>query len=76
MRIRVLQEIQVAIAFRPGDEIIVQHIPLQLEQLLVTRRLDGACLVEIVEDESETATVAAVGETRGRGRGQRSSTLP
>lgn len=73
MKIRIDNPATVRLELRPGDELVVESLSPGLQNLLTSTRADGARFAHLVdnEDDSETATVAAVGQTATTGRGQR-----
>lgn len=51
MRIRIKAPVSIVFEAQAGDEIVVQHLPANLERLLASTRLDGEKVAELVEDE-------------------------
>lgn len=77
VRIRFDHPSAARLEFQPGDELVVRTLTPELESLLNNTRLDGKAVARIVrgkDDDSETATVEAAGETATTsGRGNRGS---
>lgn len=75
MRIRIDHPAAVRLELEPGDELVVQKSSPALENLLRSARADGVKFAHVLkdgdEDDTETTTVAARGETATMGRGRR-----
>lgn len=77
MRIRFLEPTFLRLEAKRGDELVVAVMTPEVEALLLSARLDGRRVAEVIDEDEEFAvTPSANSETAVVGRGRRHARRP